>query len=40
MTRKNRPPRNRKKSVRYRAAKKARVKRKLRLSPHGKKIKA
>lgn len=35
--RKNRPPKNRKKSVRFRAAKKARVKRKKAKSPHGKK---
>jgi hypothetical protein len=39
-TRKNRPPRNRRKSVRYRAAKKARVKRKFKKSPHGKKMSA
>ncbi len=36
--RKNRPPKNRKKSVRFRAAKKARVKRKKGKSPHGKKL--
>lgn len=39
MVRKNRPSRNRKKTARYRAAKKARVKRKKRLSPHGRKLK-
>ncbi len=37
--RKNRPPKKRKKSVRYRAAKKARVKRKKSKAPHGKQIK-
>lgn len=38
MVRKNRPSRNRKKTARYRAGKKARVKRKKRLSPHGKRM--
>lgn len=34
--RKNRPPRNRRKTAKYRAGKKARVLRKRRKSPHGK----
>lgn len=34
--RKNRPPRNRRKTAKYRAAKKARVVRKRKKSPHGK----
>jgi len=34
--RKNRPPRNRRKTAKYRAAKKARVVRKRLKSPHGK----
>lgn len=37
MKRKTRPPRNRRKTARYRSQKKSRVLRKRRLSPHGSK---
>lgn len=39
MQRKNRPPKNRRKTARLRAAKKARVKKRKAASPHGKRSK-